>query len=263
MKLTTLAALTAISALAVSTTASAALSTVSAFPGDDVLLLQGDGAGLGGGSSQATFGFRNADATDRVRGRGQSFVIDADGGAAYNISSLTVSLANSVGNGTRPEGNLDLYIFTWDSDIEDNTSWLNGDGFVDGDLLDGTGLTQVYTESFDVAANSTFLSTEFLQLTFDEGDVVLGEDVNYGFFFQYRLDDTTGLTSDFTIAFDADNNTDIAAQSGTLLNTDDVANGVSATRVLNYAITGTVVPEPSSLALLGLGGLLIARRRRG
>lgn len=29
------------------------------------------------------------------------------------------------------------------------------------------------------------------------------------------------------------------------------------------AVSGTVVPEPTSLALLGLGGLLIARRRRG
>ena len=28
-------------------------------------------------------------------------------------------------------------------------------------------------------------------------------------------------------------------------------------------LTGTVIPEPGSLALLGLGGLLIARRRRG
>ena len=33
--------------------------------------------------------------------------------------------------------------------------------------------------------------------------------------------------------------------------------------VLNGEVTGTVVPEPGSLALLGLGGLLIAARRRG
>lgn len=36
-----------------------------------------------------------------------------------------------------------------------------------------------------------------------------------------------------------------------------------ADRLAVSAVSGDVVPEPSSLALLGLGGLLIARRRRG
>ena len=31
----------------------------------------------------------------------------------------------------------------------------------------------------------------------------------------------------------------------------------------NLTLTKEVIPEPSSLALLGLGGLLVARRRRG
>lgn len=32
---------------------------------------------------------------------------------------------------------------------------------------------------------------------------------------------------------------------------------------VRFSIAGTVVPEPTSLALMGLGGLMIARRRRG
>ena len=44
------------------------------------------------------------------------------------------------------------------------------------------------------------------------------------------------------------------------INSIDIAIG---NRASVLAVSGTVVPEPGSLALLGLGGLLIARRRRG
>lgn len=43
----------------------------------------------------------------------------------------------------------------------------------------------------------------------------------------------------------------------------DLDSGDEDFAVDNFIVTGDVVPEPTSLALLGLGGLLIARRRRG
>ncbi|MFK7789816.1 MAG: PEP-CTERM sorting domain-containing protein, partial [Phycisphaeraceae bacterium] len=54
-----------------------------------------------------------------------------------------------------------------------------------------------------------------------------------------------------------------AADQAKTLESIDIDFSSANNRVSTVAVSGTLVPEPSSLALLGLGGLLIARRRRG
>lgn len=59
---------------------------------------------------------------------------------------------------------------------------------------------------------------------------------------------TDGIYDEIIVTWDSDGDGDLATGNG---------RGVGA------VLTGNVIPEPGSLALLGLGGLLIARRRRG
>jgi len=144
-------------ALVTSPANAATLAIVPAPPTVDLLVSRGDEAPLGGGGSQATFGFRNADAagTEGSRGRGQSFVINSTAGATYDISSLALSLAGGAGTAIRPDGDLTLTIFEYTGtgataadQVNDTANWTTQTG--------GTSGTQIFSGSFPIAANMAF-----------------------------------------------------------------------------------------------------------
>lgn len=225
------------------------------IPTADVLLSRGDGAPLGTAGIQQAFGFRNADAagTEGTRGRGQSFVINGNPGATYDISSLSVSLGNSGDDaGYRPDGVLTFTVFSWDGDDADDFSAWNFDTVT---MTGGTGgmtdeTVELYRTSFVVPTEFALSGTGFLTIAFDAGELSLTDGTAYGFFFRYVLDelvDENGdpLNEDVTIAFDSDNGAPDDAP-GALLNTNVTTEGFesapnlsSATRDLNYFITGT------------------------
>lgn len=270
--LNTKSKIAALCCVALSSSASAAsLAFVPDIPTDDLLVGTTMGEGpQGTASGQATFGFRNGDAdgTEGTRARGQSFTFATGSGDTYDISSLSVSL-NTPGddNGFRPDGQLFLTVFQWDSaDPDDFTAWDAGTG---GEFA--AGHVEAFSGSFPILSTDSWTNADLLEISFDAGDLSLSDGTSYGFLFNYTLDSLLDgsdapLNEDVNINFDARQNNGIA---GALLSTNpnanfaDADNAQSDSRDLNFFITGTAsIPEPSSMTLLALGGLAFARRRR-
>lgn len=229
---------------------------------------QGDigGAPQGTANSQSAFGYLSNDGTAQAgtRGRGQSFNFSAAMSSSYAIDNIWVSLNNGQGNATRPDGQLIVSIFEWQgADADDFTAWDPGTGGVFS-----SGHTQLFSESFAVPAGTQLTNNQWLELTFNPGELSLNGGTDYGIFFRYVLDDPDFDTANTSIAFDTRQD---AGVPGALLNTGNAntfaaaGNGQSAGRDFNLFINGEkeIVPEPTSVALLALGAFgLVSRRRR-
>ena len=225
----------------------------------------------GTASGQQAFALRPAEIPSN-RARGQSFTF-SDGtasGLVYDISAITASLNTSADDaGFRPAGTLNFTIFQWDSTNPDDFTGFNaGTG---GEFA--TGHIPVLSQSLAFPGGTNVLNNgDLLEIAFNPGTLQLTDGISYGLLYHYELDsilDASGnpLNEDVSISFDTRQNSNFDGallSTGTAADFADTANGSSASRDLNLFIAGTVaVPEPSSLAVLGLGVLgLVTRRRR-
>ena len=241
-------------ALTVSQSHAQELSFIADIPAD-ILFGSANAAGPqegpnGQASSQGAFGFRMnaADGPDLAgtRGRGNSFLFATGDGLTHDIGSLSVSLNTPLDDdGFRPDGQLELTIFQWDSDDANNIGeWDLGTG-----AEFTTGHTELFRQSFPILSTDSWTNGDLLQITFAPGQLQLTDGTAYGFFFRYTLDsllDAAGepLDEDVAIAFDA--RVDIVSDgvtAGALLSTNPAGsfemadNAQSSNRAMNFFFT--------------------------
>lgn len=243
MKITTLALLSAATTFAVSSAASAALVISADALTTDVL----SQAGQADGGINTRLIDEDANAN---HARGQLFSLGA-AGVDNDSFQITAIAFQKSGATTYVNDVLTLRIFSgnaaaWDAGTGHSTGTDGGDYYVD------TTVTPLYEEAYTM--NVTIADNDWIVMELS-APITVAENGDYGFFMTY---DQVDGTSD-----DIDHRESQPGTNGNRLSISTTDHGISGARRLDYQVIGTAVPEPGSLALLGLGGLLIARRRRG
>jgi hypothetical protein len=157
-------------------------------------------------------------------------------------SNNTLGTANGLGIFDTPGGSVIIDAHLGDSDVD----WYS--------------FTLANTSSLAVfAAFSPGSGADgILQLVTDSGDVIaFDDDTGVGFLPALQVESLAAGT--YYIGFSGFG--DVGIDS---IDTDELADGLGHTENFGYklAVGFTIVPAPSAMALLGMGGLMISRRRR-
>lgn len=157
-------------------------------------------------------------------------------------SNNTLGTANGLGIFDTPGGSVIIDAHLGDSDVD----WYSF-------TLANTSTLSIFA-AFSVGAGADGI----LQLVTDSGDVIaFDDDSGIGFLPALQVESLAAGT--YYLGFSGFGDVGIGS-----IDTDELADGMGHSENFAYklAVGFTIVPAPGAMALLGMGGLVISRRRR-
>lgn len=182
-------------------------------------------------------------------GNGQTFITST----AFDLARITLVKASSQGYGAGSM--LRLNIFAWNptTDANDVSSWGSGNGTADGDPLNDTGMTSLFSQDFDLTG-LTIGEHEFIHFNLDT-TIPLATNTAYGFTSEF-IYGGSGV-GNINYRYDRGIGGDVFA-GGTFIATTTSANNNTANRNMAFYLSdvaAVVVEPPAPLGSVSMGQL--------